>query len=234
MKTGAIMSFNLEKLAGITAKIRGPIGLAFSYQAEDAAALHLLSQCGAGTLASLEIFTLDTGKFFPETQTYHETMERFFRITIKRYYPEKSAVEELEQKLGGEWGMRESLEKRRLCCRVRKVEPLSHALAGKSAWVTGLRIAQSETRADLAPLEYDEAHGLIKINPLFDWTNDDLAQYIAEHQIPMHPLYERNFKSIGCAPCTRAVKPGEDIRAGRWWWENPEHKECGLHKCAFH
>jgi phosphoadenosine phosphosulfate reductase len=220
------MPFNQEQLAALMAKIRGPIALAFSYQAEDAAALHLLLGCG---LESLEVFTLDTERLFPETREYHERVERFFGVTIRRYTPGKAAVEELEKTLGGEWGMRESLEKRRLCCHVRKVEPLGRALAGKSAWVTGLRAAQSQTRAALGPLEYDGAHGLIKINPLFDWTGEDLGQYIAAHQIPLHPLYEKNFKSIGCAPCTRAVQPGEDIRAGRWWWENPEHKECGLH-----
>jgi phosphoadenosine phosphosulfate reductase len=220
------MPFNREQLAAITANIRGPIALAFSYQAEDAAALRLLLQCG---VESPEVFTLDTGKLFSETLEYHETAERFFQVSIKRYYPETAAAAELEKTLGDAWGMRESLEKRRLCCHVRKVEPLGRALAGKSAWVTGLRAAQSVTRAALAPLEYDEAHGLIKINPLFDWTDEDLAQYIVAHHIPVHPLYEKGFKSIGCAPCTRAVQPGEDPRAGRWWWENPEHKECGLH-----
>ena len=112
---------------------------------------------------------------------------------------------------------------------MRKLEPLGRALAGKSAWITGLRAAQSPTRRDLQVLEYDKAHGLIKINPLVDWSDEELASYAARHQLPLHPLYEQGFTSIGCAPCTRAIKPGEDIRAGRWWWENPEHKECGLH-----
>ena len=155
-------------------------------------------------------------------------MEKFFGITIKRYGPEAGAAADLEEKLGP-WGIRESLENRQLCCRVRKLEPLGRALAGKSAWITGLRAAQSPTRRDLQVLEYDKAHGLIKINPLVDWSDEELASYAARHQLPLHPLYEQGFTSIGCAPCTRAIKPGEDIRAGRWWWENPEHKECGLH-----
>jgi phosphoadenosine phosphosulfate reductase len=125
--------------------------------------------------------------------------------------------------------MRASLENRHLCCQVRKVNPLGKILAGKSAWVTGLRASQSITRTDLKVLEYDEKFGLIKINPLADWSEEDLSAYIVKHGLPLNPLYVQGFKSIGCVPCTRPVNEGEDIRAGRWWWENPEHKECGLH-----
>jgi phosphoadenosine phosphosulfate reductase len=206
-------------------KINGTIALAFSYQAEDVAALHLLLQ---SKVTSFEVFTLDTHKFFPETETYHEDVERFFHITIKRYYPDPTEVEKLEAELG-EWGMRWSLENRHQCCEIRKVNPLAKALVGKSAWVTGLRQAQSITRADLTLLEYDEQYDLFKINPLVLWSDADLSEYIEANKLPVHPLYAQGFKSIGCAPCTRAVKEGEDIRAGRWWWENPEHKECGLH-----
>jgi phosphoadenosine phosphosulfate reductase len=212
-------------LPRIVEKIKGPIALAFSYQAEDVAALHLLLQCG---IVGLEVFTLDTLKLFPETFSYHDELENFFHITIKKYAPDAAEVKDLESKLG-EWGMRESLENRHLCCQVRKVTPLGKILAGKSAWVTGLRSSQSVTRSGLTVLEYDEKFGLIKINPLFDWSEEDLSAYIKEHGLPLNPLYAKGFTSIGCAPCTRAVKPGEDIRAGRWWWENPEHKECGLH-----
>jgi phosphoadenosine phosphosulfate reductase len=214
-----------NSLPDILSKIRGTVALAFSHQAEDAAALHLVLQCGP---ESLEVFTLDTGKLFPETLAYHAEAERFFGISIKKYAPGRGAAEELEKKLG-EWGMRESLENRHLCCGLRKLEPLRRALEGKSAWITGLRAAQSVTRAGLRVLEYDEQNGLIKINPLAAWTDADLAAYIERHALPVHPLYGKGFKSIGCAPCTRAVGEGEDIRAGRWWWENPEHRECGLH-----
>jgi phosphoadenosine phosphosulfate reductase len=214
-----------EVLSRLLKTIRGPVGLAFSYQAEDAAALHLLSRYGAD---NLEVFTLDTNKLFPETADYHRELERFFNITIHTYYPDPEEEKVLEAELG-EWGMRESLEKRHLCCDVRKVRPLQRILAGKNAWVTGLRSAQSLTRSGLTVLEWDEKFSLVKINPLADWSDADLAAYIEKHRIPLNPLYAKGFKSIGCAPCTRAVQEGEDIRAGRWWWENPEHKECGLH-----
>jgi phosphoadenosine phosphosulfate reductase len=236
MKFGVTMPFN-RILASILDKIRGPMALAFSHQAEDAAVLHLVLQSfpefASGELEgsgrTLEVFTLDTEKLFPETLAYHEEAEWFFKVPIKKYRPHGDAVKKLEEELGDEWGMRESPEKRRLCCKVRKVDVLGKVLAGKSAWITGLRSAQSVTRTGLQILEYDEQNGLIKINPLAAWSDDDLASYIAKHQIPLNPLYREGFKSIGCAPCTRAVKEGEDIRAGRWWWENPDHKECGLH-----
>jgi phosphoadenosine phosphosulfate reductase len=213
-----------DALSRILRAIRSPIALAFSYQAEDAAALHLLLGCGG----EVEVFTLDTRRLFPETAAYHRELERFFNIAIHSYYPDPEEEKELEAELG-EWGMRESLEKRRHCCEVRKVRPLGRVLAGKSAWVTGLRAAQSVTRSGLKLLEYDEKFGLIKINPLADWSDEDLAAYIKREGIPLHPLYAQGFTSIGCAPCTRAVREGEDIRAGRWWWELPGHKECGLH-----
>ncbi|MDR2632155.1 MAG: phosphoadenylyl-sulfate reductase [Treponema sp.] len=215
------------ELPDILPKIKGPIALAFSYQAEDVAALQLLLQHSPASL-ELEIFTLDTLKLFPETYTYHETVERFFSVSIKTYYPLPAELRQLEEKLG-EWGMRGSLEDRRYCCHVRKVAPLKQALAGKSAWVTGLRAVQSLTRRNLPVLEYDPEHQLLKLNPLVSWSDEDLADYLEKQGLPLHPLYAQGFKSIGCAPCTRAVKEGEDIRSGRWWWENPEHKECGLH-----
>jgi phosphoadenosine phosphosulfate reductase len=223
------MSSNLssaELLRHIVGRIRGPIVQAFSYQAEDVAALHLLLQCG---LKELEVFTLDTLKLFPETFSYHSELEEFFHIAIKKYTPDPVETRELETKLMDEWGMRASLDNRHLCCQVRKVNPLGKILAGKSAWVTGLRASQSVTRSDLKILEYDEKFGLIKINPIFNWSEDDLSSYIKKYRLPLNPLYAKGFMSIGCAPCTRAVEANEDIRAGRWWWENPEHKECGLH-----
>jgi phosphoadenosine phosphosulfate reductase len=214
-----------QYLHNILDKTRGPAALSFSYQIEDVAALHLVLSCGYD---ALEVFTLDTLRLFPETAEFHHEVERFFHITIRSYYPNKDETARLEADLG-EWGVRESLENRHRCCQVRKVNQLDTALAGKSAWITGLRRAQAVTRSNLPVLEYDEQYELFKINPLFDWSNEELALYMEEHSLPTHPLYRQGFKSIGCAPCTRAVKEGEDIRAGRWWWENPEHKECGLH-----
>ncbi|MDR2099357.1 MAG: phosphoadenylyl-sulfate reductase [Campylobacteraceae bacterium] len=217
------MSYKLLKQ--ITSKINGKIALSFSYQAEDTAALHLLLQCN---IKSLEVFTLDTGKLFEECENLHKQTEEFFKISIKRYLPKSDDVKNLENQLG-EWGIRESLQNRHLCCHIRKVEPLERALKGKSAWVTGLRAAQSVTRNELKIVEYDEKFNLFKINPLAFWSDDELFDYIKEYNLPLNPLYAKGFKSIGCKPCTRAVNEGEDIRAGRWWWENPEHKECGLH-----
>jgi phosphoadenosine phosphosulfate reductase len=222
-----------EALSRIIRALRPPVALAFSYQAEDAAVLHLLLRAGVliagdGEPVVTEVFTLDTRRLFPETAAYHREVERFFNIDIRRYYPDPEEEKALEAELG-EWGMRESLEKRRRCCDVRKVRPLERALAGKSAWITGLRAAQSVTRSGIKFLEYDEQFGLIKINPLADWSDGDLALYIEGFGLPLNPLYGRGFKSIGCAPCTRAVSEGEDIRSGRWWWELPGHKECGLH-----
>ncbi|GHS88068.1 phosphoadenosine phosphosulfate reductase [Campylobacterota bacterium] len=214
-----------DRLGKILSKIRGKIALSFSYQAEDVAALHILLLSGA---KNYEIFTLDTRKTFKECAVLHKEVEKFFGVKIKRYYPNKSAIADLEIKLG-EWGMRESLENRRLCCETRKVEPLKRALKNKTAWVTGLRAAQSVTRNELKIVEYDEKFDCVKVNPIAEWSEDDVFSYIKKHNLPTNALYSQGFKSIGCAPCTRAVKDGEDARSGRWWWENPEHKECGLH-----
>ena len=212
-------------LAAILEKIAGDVALAFSHQAEDVVVLHLLK---AHARRPVDVFTLDTQKFFPETESYHAAVERFFGLEIRRVLPEAVEVASLEADLGT-WGMRHSLENRHRCCNVRKVAPLKTALAGKSAWITGLRAAQSVTRTELQRLEYDETHRLIKINPIASWSEQQVFDLIAREKLPLHPLYDQGFRSIGCAPCTRAVGPDEDLRAGRWWWENPEHKECGLH-----
>jgi phosphoadenosine phosphosulfate reductase len=212
-------------LSNILKRISGKIALSFSYQAEDIVALDLTLKANA---SDIEIFTLDTFKHFKECLEYHKTIESFYRVEIKKYEPNESRVSELESRLG-EFGIRESLENRRECCRVRKVEPLERALRGKAAWITGLRAAQSPTRSALQTIEFDERRDLLKINPLALWSETDVFEYIKRNKLPINPLYNRGFKSVGCAPCTRAVKDGEGARAGRWWWENPEHKECGLH-----
>ncbi|GHU39426.1 phosphoadenosine phosphosulfate reductase [Spirochaetia bacterium] len=216
---------NNNYVQDITKKINGKTLLAFSYQAEDIAVLHLLLEAKVN---NLEVFTIDTGKLFPETQGYHTAVEKFFNISIKKYYPVKHKIEKLEAELG-EYGMRESLEKRHLCCQIRKVDVLDAALEGRAAWVTGMRRGQSVTRTELQLLEFDEKHLIFKINPLYDWTHKELMDYIAKNNLPLHPLYAQGFTSIGCVSCTRAVQEGEDIRAGRWWWEKADCKECGLH-----
>ena len=175
----------------------------------------------------IKIFSLDTGRLFPETLELLARTENKYKIKIKVYYPERESVESLVEKIGIN-GFYASVENRKSCCHVRKVEPLQRALKGKSIWITGLRAEQSPNRLGMKKLEWDPVNNIIKYNPLLDWTYEQLLDYIKKHQIPYNPLHDKNFISIGCAPCTRAIQPGEDPRAGRWWWEESK-KECGLH-----
>lgn len=209
-------------------KNEGKIALAFSHQIEDTIALDLALKAGIDR-EKFEVFTLDTKKLFAESLAYQREVSRFFDIEIKPYIASDSAILELENELG-EWGIRESVEKRKKCCAVRKIKPLKLALSGKVAWISGIRIAQSITRSDTQLVEADKNFALTKINPLFDWEDSKMWDYAKSHNLPINALYERGFSSIGCSICTRAIKEGEDIRAGRWWWENPDHKECGLHQ----
>lgn len=175
------------------------------------------------------IFTLDTGRLYQETyDLLAKTQKKYPNLKFRIYFPDAKAVEEMVQTKGINL-FYESIENRKLCCGIRKVEPLKRHLAGVDAWITGLRRQQSVSRADDQIIEWDQANDKIKINPLINWSLEDVHAYIKEHKIDVNPLHAKGFISIGCAPCTRAVKPGEDIRAGRWWWEQPEQKECGLH-----
>ncbi len=176
----------------------------------------------------IEIFTLDTGRLFLETYELIAKTQKRYPMPFKIYYPDTKAVEEMVKTKGINL-FYESVENRKLCCGIRKVEPLKRALANVDAWICGLRREQSVTRSDLQAFEWDEVNQKIKISPLVDWTLDQLRQYIKENKVDVNPLHAQGFVSIGCSSCTRAIKPGEDIRAGRWWWENPESKECGLH-----
>jgi phosphoadenosine phosphosulfate reductase len=178
---------------------------------------------------SARIFTLDTGRLHPETYDVMDATNLKYNIKIDVYFPNESNVQEL-YKTQGVNGHYESIEKRKHCCFVRKIEPLKRALQGLDIWFTGLRASQSVTRTEMPLVEYDANFDVIKVNPLIDWNEEDVWTYIKENRVPYNKLHDQGFPSIGCAPCTRAVKDGEDIRAGRWWWENPEHKECGLHK----
>lgn len=175
----------------------------------------------------VEIFTLDTGRLFSETLDLIARTERHYKTRIKVYYPERESVENLVNSLGIN-GFYESIENRKSCCHVRKVEPLKRALFSKSVWITGLRAEQSTNRGAMNKIEWDEANQIIKYNPLLDWTYEQMIDYLKENNIPYNPLHDKNFISIGCAPCTRAILPGENPRAGRWWWEESK-KECGLH-----
>jgi phosphoadenosine phosphosulfate reductase len=177
----------------------------------------------------IEIFSLDTGRLFPETyELIAKTQKRYPTLNYKVFYPDTKAVQDMVKARGINL-FYESVENRKLCCHVRKVEPLQRALNDKEAWMTGLRRAQSVTRTDARSFEWDESNELIKVNPLVDWSLLQVRKYIKEHNLDTNPLHQEGFISIGCAPCTRAVQEGEDIRAGRWWWEDPEQKECGLH-----
>ncbi|MHB1844543.1 MAG: phosphoadenylyl-sulfate reductase [Deltaproteobacteria bacterium] len=177
----------------------------------------------------LTFFTLDTGRLHPETYEVMEAIRARYGVRIEAYFPERAKVEELER-AHGYFSFRESLQARKDCCGLRKLEPLGRALEGKEAWVTGLRREQSPTRTGVDAIELDPAHGgIAKLNPLSAWTERQVWDYVKANDIPYNALHDQGFPSIGCAPCTRAIKPYEDIRAGRWWWENPEQKECGLH-----
>lgn len=203
----------------------GPdIALAGSFGAEDVALIDMWWRIDR----DVRVFTLDTGRLPEETYDVMERIRQRYGIAITTYFPERAVVEGLERERGY-YSFRRSVEERKYCCGIRKVEPLGRALAPLRAWVTGLRREQAVTRAGVAVVEWDTSHGLVKVNPLTQWTDLKVWAYIREHDVPYNVLHDRGYPSIGCAPCTRAIRPGEDIRAGRWWWENPEHKECGLH-----
>jgi len=179
----------------------------------------------------VEIFTLDTGRLFPETySTLQATIERYGK-PVKVYFPDTSTVEELVT-LKGPLSFYESKDNRMECCRIRKVIPLRRALIGKKIWITGLRAGQSENRKNLSLFIWDDTYKIIKYNPLLHWSLQEVQMYISSRNVPYNPLHDRGFPSIGCQPCTRAVNEGEDFRAGRWWWENNSSKECGLHLTA--
>lgn len=177
---------------------------------------------------AIRIFTLDTGRLFPETyKTFSRTLERYNK-QIEVFYPNTEAIQALVTQKGP-YSFYLSQENRKECCYIRKVEPLERALNGSSCWVTGLRSDQSDSRKSLKPFEWDDKFSIIKYNPLLYWTLEDVKEYIHQHNVPYNLLHDKGFISIGCEPCTRAIEPGEDYRAGRWWWENNSKKECGLH-----
>lgn len=213
-----------DRIRAIRVAVSGRIAFSSSLGIEDQAVTHAIAE----TKADIDLFTLDTGRHFPETlDTLFETEGRYgFKVRV--VFPDAHAVEELVAN-DGIYGFRYSVDARKGCCDVRKVRPLNKALAGASAWITGLRREQSVGRADVPFAAFDPHLNLIKINPIADWSLAFLEDYIAANKVPINALHAKGFPSIGCQPCTRAVLPGEDIRAGRWWWENENGKECGLH-----
>jgi phosphoadenosine phosphosulfate reductase len=224
----------MTQLAELTAATRAtlervaaefsPAVFASSLAAEDMVLTDLILK----SKLPIGIFSLDTGRLHQETLAVVDAVKQTYGYEIAVYRPDPAAVETYVSGKGLN-AFYDSVDLRRECCHIRKVEPLGRALAGKRAWITGQRRAQSATRATLDVQEDDPAHGMVKFNPLADWSEQDVWDYLRANNVPYNVLHDRGYPSIGCEPCTRAIQPGEDVRAGRWWWENPESKECGLH-----
>jgi adenylylsulfate reductase, thioredoxin dependent len=215
----------VEGLAFLAQQFPNEIVFSTSFGLEDQAVSHLI----LANQIPISIFTLDTGRLFNETYSVWESTNERYHTYIQPYYPKANDIEEYVHK-NGPLSFYRSVELRKECCHIRKVEPLSRALKGKKVWVTGLRADQSTARKDLPILEWDDTYHLFKYNPILHWTFEDTKAFIKAHNIPYNVLHDKGFVSIGCAPCTRAIKEGEDFRAGRWWWESNSKKECGLHE----
>lgn len=219
----ALLSATRATLARIASEFT-PAVLASSLAAEDMVLTDLILR----NKLAIGIFSLETGRLHAETLGMLDRIKETYGSEITLFKPEAAAVEHYVA-TNGLNAFYDSVEMRKECCRIRKIEPLNRALAGNKAWVTGQRRAQSTTRTELNVQEIDAAHGMQKFNPLADWSEEDVWHYIRSNNVPYNPLHDKGYPSIGCEPCTRAIQPGEDVRAGRWWWENPESKECGLH-----
>lgn len=213
-----------EVLTWFLKEYNGKIALASSMGAEDQVLTDMIVKIDPST----KIFTLDTGRLFPETYELIEKTSLRYKINVQVYFPNSEQVEQMVSEKGINLFFH-SIENRKECCHVRKIEPLKRAFKGLDVWICGLRREQSTTRTSNQLVEWDEANGLIKLNPLIDWSEQQVWDYIKQNSVPYNVLHDKGFPSIGCQPCTRAIFPGEDVRAGRWWWENPETKECGLH-----
>ncbi|MEJ1958229.1 MAG: phosphoadenylyl-sulfate reductase [Nitrosomonadales bacterium] len=223
----SVLQQKIEQVRVVLAEAAGnfsPATFANSLGAEDMVLTDLISR----HQPDIEMFSLDTGRLPQETYDLMQEVRARYTAPLKIYFPESAAVEEYVA-LNGVNGFYDSVELRKRCCHIRKVEPLKRALSGKRAWLTGMRRDQAVTRGGLEMSSFDADHGLQKFNPLLDWTNAEVWEYIKQHDVPYNKLHDRFYPSIGCAPCTRSVTPGEDIRSGRWWWESADGKECGLH-----
>lgn len=213
-----------ERLLKTVASEHPPAVLASSLGAEDMVLTDLVCKHAP----AIEIFTLDTGRLPEQTYQLLQKIKQHYGVAVRAWFPDAQALQTFTTQHGPN-AFYESAALRKQCCQIRKVEPLQRALAGKRAWITGLRRQQSAARKDLAFAEWDEEHGLHKFNPLADWTRDEVWSYIRGFEVPYNALHDAGYASIGCAPCTRAISVGEDERAGRWWWEQEGVKECGLH-----
>ncbi|WP_353129040.1 phosphoadenylyl-sulfate reductase [Parapedobacter pyrenivorans] len=214
----------LESLALLADRFPERIVFSTSFGIEDQILTHFIFS----NELPIRVFTLETGRLFPETYyVWNRTLETYKR-EIEAYFPDTNAVQQLIREKGPS-SFYESIENRKECCRIRKIEPLQRALEGAECWITGIRAEQSGDRQDMSQVEWDAGHQLIKFHPIYDWSLDEVWEYAKTNHIPYNPLHDKGFPSIGCAPCTRAVGEGEDFRAGRWWWEDQSKKECGLH-----
>jgi phosphoadenosine phosphosulfate reductase len=213
-----------QRLATIRSRISGRVVFTTSFGLEDQAIAHAIFSQNL----AIDVATLDTGRLFPETHDVWAETERRYGARVMAFTPGHTSVEALIARQGIN-GLYDSVAARLDCCAIRKVAPLARALDGGAAWITGIRADQSTDRARFSPAAFDAQRRLIKINPLFDWTREQTLEFVHAHEVPYNTLHDRGFLSIGCAPCTRAVAPGETERAGRWWWEQSENKECGLH-----
>jgi phosphoadenosine phosphosulfate reductase len=214
-----------DSLHLLTRLFPGQVCFSTSFGMEDQVILHMI----ATENLPITIFTLDTGRLFSETYSVWTASREKYGVSIQAYLPDASRLETyINQK--GPNAFYESVENRKQCCFIRKVEPLKRALAGQKVWVTGIRSEHSSNRGQLNLLEWDEGNQLNKYNPLLHWKQEEVRQYISDHGVPYNILHDRGFVSIGCQPCTRAIRPGEEFRAGRWWWEDTDKKECGLHE----
>ncbi len=215
---------SLSALSRLSEAYPGQIAFSTSFGWEDQLISHLIFSNNL----PIRVFTLDTGRMFPETyNVWNRTLERY-KQKIEVYSPEKDGLQSMLE-LKGPNSFYQSIDNRKECCFIRKVEPLGRALSEVKVWITGIRAEQSTSRTDMSSVEWDEAHQLVKFHPLFNWSLEEIKEQISNHNSPYNVLHDKGFPSIGCSPCTRAIQPGDDFRAGRWWWEEASKKECGLH-----
>lgn len=213
----------LERVRYVSDKYGSMVAFACSFQKEDMVILHMLKSINS----EVSVFTLDTGRLHEETYAFIQMISEEWGIRLNVLYPDASSLSALVSERGINLFYR-TAEERHMCCRIRKVDPLKKYLSGKAAWMTGIRGSQTDVRKESSAFEWDDVNCLLKVNPLIDWSREEVESYLQKNTVPVHPLYRSGYTSIGCAPCTRAVAPGEDERAGRWWWESGT-KECGLH-----
>ncbi|THV58545.1 phosphoadenylyl-sulfate reductase [Chryseobacterium candidae] len=222
VKEASEASFQTNGLQILTERFPGKVIFSTSFSYEDQVITHLIKDL------NIEIFTLDTGRLFEQTYETWTSTKAFFKKNIKAYYPDTEELREFVTENGPD-SFYQSVEKRKACCTIRKVHPLKKALEGYKVWITGLRSEHSPNRKNMPQLEWDPDNKIIKFHPILHWTTEQVTAYVKDHHLPYNHLHKKGFVSIGCEPCTRAIKEGEDFRAGRWWWEDANKKECGLH-----